>query len=659
MAVAAENPESFAVYDLGEMIVTTHAPGVRDISPTQTITSEQIESYGAKTVVDALRHARGIAVTTGRRNQPEINMRGFSQEKILLLIDGVPYYETNYGKLNLDQIPADIISKIEIVQGTSSVLYGSNALGGVINIITKSAGEKMATQAFTELGNYGNYRIGVSSGATIGKFNYWVNAGREYQKGFRMAGGYDVHMGTINVQGSGSYPAILEDGGRRNNSDQTVNNFWGRLGFTPNENGEYFANIAVMNSERGMPPDINSVTVNPGGNFSNFNRFKEYNDIGLDLSGRQKIGNLTLSGKLFYHQHKDNFESYWDQAYQQLIATSIYKDYFYGVTVIANYAWGAPGTTHISFHFREDSHKERDTEISPYTETKSQTGSIGLQHDVAWTNWLFIIGTSMDWFDIIKTDVPNTGTGGGDLYTPANTKTSFNPMAGISYLFNNGRVYASLAHKTRFPILQHLYAKVSGNPELKPEETMNYVLGAEYTFFKQLTLSASGFWYDVKNLIDRPDRNSRYQNYGNARILGFDVVALYQPFNTLSFSVDFTYNYGRNTTDGRLTNYVVRVPEYKLNTSVNYLIPYIDTQVDLNFIWVGSIWTSLPTPGFPTTPYKETRPFWITDIKVSKTFLKHFKLYAELGNIFDNEYESDPGFPNPGRNFVVGLKGSF
>ena len=101
------------------------------------ITAEEIEATHSRTIAEALSHAPGITVTTGRKGAPTVNIHGINQNKTLVLIDGVPYYETTYGSLNLDSIPTDNVAKIEIQKGVSSVLYGPNALAGVINIITK------------------------------------------------------------------------------------------------------------------------------------------------------------------------------------------------------------------------------------------------------------------------------------------------------------------------------------------------------------------------------------------------------------------------------------------------------------------------------------------------------------------------------------------
>jgi len=85
----------------------------------------------------------------------------------LTLIDGVPYYETNYGSLDLNQISLDSVARIDVVKGTASALYGANALGGVINIITKKPTEKPSFSANVEYGMDGledPYKFALSHG---------------------------------------------------------------------------------------------------------------------------------------------------------------------------------------------------------------------------------------------------------------------------------------------------------------------------------------------------------------------------------------------------------------------------------------------------------------------------------------------------------------
>ncbi len=132
-----ESP-GYEAFDLGEIFVTTEKPpAVQDVAVTTVITEEQIKATNSHTIAEALTYVPGVRVSTGRKNEPNIQIRGLDQSRTLILIDGVPYYETNFGKLDLNQIPVDNVAKIEVTKGGASVLYGPNSLAGVINIITK------------------------------------------------------------------------------------------------------------------------------------------------------------------------------------------------------------------------------------------------------------------------------------------------------------------------------------------------------------------------------------------------------------------------------------------------------------------------------------------------------------------------------------------
>ena len=96
--------KDFEVYTLGEIVVRGEMQGVNDIGISTDVNAEDIKATNSHTVSEALTHVTGIYVTTGRKNEPDVSMHGFDQNKTLVLIDGVPYYETAYGRLELNQI---------------------------------------------------------------------------------------------------------------------------------------------------------------------------------------------------------------------------------------------------------------------------------------------------------------------------------------------------------------------------------------------------------------------------------------------------------------------------------------------------------------------------------------------------------------------------
>src|SRR4030043_869925 len=120
-------------------------------------------------------HVPGVRVSTGAKNQPGVQIHGFDQDRILVLIDGVPYYEQNYHTLDLSSIPTDNIAKIVVTKGAASVLYGAGAMGGVINIITKKATTKPSASATFEMAENETHRESFSAGWKKGILSGWVN----------------------------------------------------------------------------------------------------------------------------------------------------------------------------------------------------------------------------------------------------------------------------------------------------------------------------------------------------------------------------------------------------------------------------------------------------------------------------------------------------
>ena len=160
--------EEVATHALGETVVTATRTKKRDLdvpAATTIITAQEIKDSGAANASDVLAKANGfIYKSFGPAGAAqgvmtnELNVRGV-RSGVLVLMNGNPI--SWRGKYNLDAIPAESIERIEIVKGSGSVLYGSDAMAGVVNIITK---KKMANEVHAGFGNYGQRSYGVSVG---------------------------------------------------------------------------------------------------------------------------------------------------------------------------------------------------------------------------------------------------------------------------------------------------------------------------------------------------------------------------------------------------------------------------------------------------------------------------------------------------------------
>jgi iron complex outermembrane receptor protein len=664
---AESGSKEYEVFDLGEIYVTAEQmPASRDVTVTTEITAEEIKATNSRTVAEALTYVSGVIVSGGRKNQPNIQIRGLDQSRALILIDGVPYYETSAGKLDLNQIPVDNIAKIEVTKGGASVLYGPNALAGVINIVTKKPTDKPAAEALLEVGENATSKVSLTHGMKVGIFNYWLSYSHQESGGWRMADDFEPRPGTITRKPGTSTEEILEDGGFRNNSDFKTDSFWAKVGIEPAQYAEYYLNFHYIAKEKGVPPSTvseNVFTSRPA--FSGFVRIPRYDDWGIDWSGQQKISNeLVLKAKLFYHNHVDDYVSYSDQTYNEKIAVSRYKDYLIGGSMTADYRPAQWDIVRLGLQYRGDSHEERDDSYLPFAKDFSYTGSVSLENEFNKIKNLSIVaGVSYDWFGVTEAERNTTDRNTGDFLEQVtldkpDTMDEFNPMIGATYILSDStRLFGSVARKVRFPTLSQLYSTKSGNTELTAEKSVNYTLGISHAFGSFASGELAVFYHDISDFISRdaPGTEGIYRNYAKISLAGFELSGEINPMKDLLIRLGYTYNNARDRSDDRVTDDATFVPEHKVDLGLKYTVPYIITLVDLTCVYVTDSYNQLPTPQRPDQESIKTGDYFIVNARISKSFLKRFEAYLAVNNIFDSDYESEYGYPGFGRNFYAGL----
>jgi len=673
---AAVKPEKeFAVYDLGEVVVSADNARVKEVAMVNEITADDIKATNSKTLAEALFYAPGVRVVTGAKNAPNVSIHGFAQHRILVMIDGVPYYETRYGMLDLNQIPTENIAKIEITKGAASVLYGANALGGVVNVITKKPSDKPYAGASMEFGNYESQRYSATHGMKAGIFNYWLNYTYAKSNGYRLSEDFEpTPSGIGNKKGKPQYLRIVQEKGQRVNSDYASNNIWAKFGIEPKKDSEYYVNFHYLDRDKAWSPSTNSAANSiryfpdkPA--FTNFARLPNYIDWGIDVDAKQKVHDkVILKAKLFYHNHTDDLVSYSDETYSNKLALSTYKDYIMGMSFFADYQPVKWDTLRFSAHYKKDNHEERADNYLPFDESTSFTGSVGLENEFNFVKNLSVVaGISYDWFNVDKAESTETKKNGDFDYQtqyPTGKTDTYNPMGGLAYTFaDKTKVFGSVAKKTRFPNLGELYGGDKPNPDLKPEKSLNYTIGLSRPFSTYAKAGVSAFYYDVEDMITKdtpPDlKYPTYVNFDKVQLYGFEVNAEVYPWDALILRADYTYEEARNRSDGRVTDDVTYVPKHKVNLAMQYSLPVVKTRLDCDMTYVGNLYSQLPTPSKPTTEIQKTSDYKIFDAKITQPIWKFFEAYVACKNIFDKNYEPEVGYPAPGRSFWVGLAAKY
>lgn len=639
----AENRDK-DVFSLGEIVVAD-TTGVQDIAVNNTVTAEQIERLGATTAAEALKYVPGVNVVQTTKGEAAINIQGFKQSDVLILVDGVPYYETKNGYLDLNQIPSSIISKIVVTKGASSVLYGPNALGGVVNIITKKGVEGFNGNVRSEIGGDGYNRdvatlnYGAGNGfSALGTIDY------KRRDAVRFSDDHEPVVSEIKPKGEqGVLPnnRVIDSGGKKDNTDLESLNLWTRLGYAPTEEAEVYASIYRFELERGRPfsDSHNKVFWNKNGvsDFSTFGRYDSYEDLGVDLGGRVQTNDwLALRAMAFYHWHQDEFTSYQDERLLTEIATSTWKDDSYGTALFSDMDLNDFGNMSLSAQYKEDKHKDRAEDFDPFADSKSTTLSLAGEDTIVFGQFTGVAGVAWHSFDVVEVKDNEDGY----------SESTIDPMMGLTWTGENGlRLFGSIAKKTRFASFADM--ENDGNIfRVDPQKNINYTLGSEYTFFDRTNVVVSGFYNDIKDLFG-DDVDGNPTNIGKAEFYGVELTTKTEISERWNLGLDYTWTHARNTSDDAESEYVEDVPEHSVGASLGYRIPYLEADASLRGLWRMDNYIVADVDG------EESEDSFVLDFSLSKKLDNGVTLSGHLNNLLDEDFYEADGIASDGFSFKL------
>lgn len=213
-------PDSLKRYTLETVRVIAETP--RDaIGAVQILQFSGPKQATSLNLYEGLQGIAGVTNTSGTKDESNLRLRGFRKNEVKLLIDGRPLNAGYFGNVDLHQLAPSGIREIQIVKGPSSALYGTGAMGGVVNIVTADP-DNAGWLSLDLLAKRNNAnRLALSSSHTLGDIEYWVSLARENNAGLVLSQDYP--------------PTASENGGVRNHSSKTQYDFHSRIGFSPSE----------------------------------------------------------------------------------------------------------------------------------------------------------------------------------------------------------------------------------------------------------------------------------------------------------------------------------------------------------------------------------------------------------------------------------------
>ncbi|MDD4430211.1 MAG: TonB-dependent receptor [Bacteroidales bacterium] len=672
---------------------------------TEVITAKSIENKNAANLYQALEGIPGIRVENQCQacNFTMIRMQGLGAEHTQVLIDGQPMYSGLAGVYGLQQFSTVDVDKIEVIKGAGSALYGSGAVAGAINIISREPSHQPQTKVEIQIGSHGTQRYDLSSSLRNEKGNLGLNIFAQ-----RYAEQAIDETGEGNTRDEVRRPDGVSD---HVNSELTnlgfslfVNDaFWdkdqliirGRSVFEQRQGGlmtdDYYTNPFTDGTE-------NIITKRYEASVSYQKKLGLRSEINLNMAYVNHQRNATNDSYLndYLVTHSDSVPDL------RIMRPYLADEQTFTSTLSFSSALNTHrfvfGAQFFYDHIDESGMYVVVDESSSYygasyrsmaTKSASEFG-LFLQDEWAIGRWMLVPGLRMDYHSSGESYTTDRRVSELPLFPETSFEaTALNPRLAVRYKMNDQitlRANVGTGFRAPYGFSEDLHL-CSGSPRvwkssgLKPETSVSYNLSADY-YARKIRLSANLFRTDLKNKIGFSDADAQvaalgydyqWKNIDDAFVQGLELTAVYSPLSQLQLSLDFSLNEGRykqeredwaGTTYEKESRYISRFP----STAGNFMLEYTpgNWALVLNSNYQGSMYidyynTDIDPLLGDQSKIKKTEPFVLLNAKVSRRF-GQFKLYAGVDNIFDyiqdERHLDDAAFlyaPVCGTAFYAGL----
>lgn len=595
-----------------EIQVVGKAPKDVPLATVTTVVATDIAKIKPRDLADVVKYIPGALVTFGDKDTYSLKLRGIGSNRIALLVDGVPVYEPYFSTFDLKTVSAGGIDTLQVTKGPSSVLYGPNTLGGLVNVITRRPTERPYLSLTGSYGDKATTGVGADGSYAWKRFSLAASALYQSSDGF--------------------YFPDPEDGRTlRANGDFERLNLSGKLYYTPSDRTEIMVSAGTYQSAYGMPPALFTQR-------ARYWRFPKWDRSNLSAGGFTSLGgDAVLRFRGFYVNYYNTLDWFNDPAMTDLDSSSTYDNSSYGGFALAEVPVGDRNTLKASLLYQKDIARTQDDTGLPWERYDQGTVSGGIEDEFRLTDaWKVIGGLSLDFIDKFQ---------GGD------NNTSLNPLIGVKFTPTEELdFHVSFARKSRFPSMRSLYSTSSGNPDLLAESGTSLEFAA--TWNGPVYLTGTVFFNRFRDFIDSivlEGGTRLYVNIGRAHIYGFEVQAQ-KKLDWLEATVNYTYLDPRNDTDDRPLD---AQSKSNLNFDVSFLPAKGLRAGFYGLMGSKSWWWNTRTN--PATLLTIPAYFNLDGI-VSFELRDRYQVFVKLGNIFDHYFYTEPGFPWRGRYFEVGLR---
>lgn len=587
---------------LGDVIVTGTRPAVNINNLPMSVSivgSKQIESRFEQSLLPIIteevpglfitsRSIMGYGVAAGSAGGMTIRgIGGSPTTQMLMLIDGHPQYMGLMGHPLADSYQSLMAERVEVVRGPASVLYGSNAMGGVINIITKKQLQDGVKTNFRAMyGSYNTLSTEANNAIRSGKFNSYVSLSYNRSDGQRENMNFEQYSG------------------------------YAKVGYDFTTNWKTFIDLDLTNFKASNPGAVNSPVIDNDADIT-----RGVTSFSLENNYEKTSGALKLYYNFGSHKINDGYPP-----------TGEAKDYRFrsndkmvGITLYQNYSFFKGNQTTAGFDFQHfgghawnkflDNREDADIARKSVNEV---AGYINFQQMLA-SKVVLNAGIRVDHHAIIGTE--------------------YIPQAGVSYIATENTIIKGIVSKGfRNPTIREMYMFPPQNPDLKAERLMNYEISASQKLLnKALNFDLSLYYIDGSNSIQTVMVNNKPLNVNTGKIknYGLEFATQYRVAPHVNLSANYSFLHMKYK--------VLASPEHKLYAGVNY--SHNKWMLSTGIQFIDGLYTVLENKAAKTEAKKETFTLW--NVRAAYKAIHLLEIFVRGENLLAQNYEVNAGYPMP------------
>ncbi|MFT4174780.1 MAG: TonB-dependent receptor [Rhodocyclaceae bacterium] len=618
------------------VVTGTRTEKAADESPvrTEVVDRQEIERTHARTLKEALENVPGLQLTEIHgKSGFEVSLQGLTSDQVLVLIDGLPIAASTGSTVDLSQYLLTEVERIEVVKGASSAQYGSSAMGGVINVITRRIRPGLSGAATVDVGSYGKQNVDGDLGNQHGQFR--IEGGGEQWRA-RITGD------ALDNKGFSTEPDKWTQQGDKIRRQQ----YGGRFEWLPSSagrlwiDGNTYSETDEQRYQYFAPP--NYVPQRKTEDITR-DRF-EYGGLwNFDSGVSATLKGLTERYDSESKEYSNDYLAATRVSSQRTQHVSLQFD----LPAWHNQLWQFGGDYHAE---TLDQTANNVAELTGSAERSSR--EVFVQNDILFDDtWEMVIGLrAQDDSDF-----------GGHLAPKVSLRA--NLLRTDSW---NGALRASAGQGYRVPNLKErhylfdhssLGYMVLGNPNLKPESSNSFQFGGTATYRNRLTLEANLFYNRVRDLIQTDLTNYTlvngvamytYKNIAAARTRGLETALKWQATDALAFNAAYTFT---DTEDLDSGSDLTRRPRNMARLGADWRV-LEGTELSLRGRYQSSELVDSST--------RARSPAWTTfDLAINQRLGRGFSAFLGVNNLFNKQRDfsdtNDFG-PIAGRFIYVGAK---